>query len=63
MTDKNLKLLQALKNIAALEETIKQVHMSETLNPAIVTGAAARNAIRLAKTAIKEYENERDDHA
>lgn len=57
MTDKNLKLLQALKNIAALEETIKQMHMSETLNPTIVSSAIARNAIRIAKDAIKGYEN------
>lgn len=61
MTDKNLKLLQALKNIAALEETIKQMHMSEVFNPALIAGAAARNAIRLAKTAIKEFEEESRD--
>jgi hypothetical protein len=52
------KLLKALKNIAALEENLKQLHMSETLNPAVMSGAAARNAIRLAKEAIKEFENE-----
>ena len=56
MTDKNLKLLQALKNIAALEETIKQFHMSDIFNPSVVSGAAARNAIRIAKEAIKEFE-------
>lgn len=56
MTDKNMKLLQALKNIAALEEAIKQFHMSDIFNPSVVSGAAARNAIRIAKEAVKEFE-------
>lgn len=56
MTDKNLKLLQALKNIAALEEMIKVMHMSEVFNPTLIAGTTARNAIRIAKEAIKEFE-------
>ena len=51
-----MKLLQALKNIAALEEMIKVMHMSEVFNPTLIAGAAARNAIRIAKEAIKEFE-------
>ena len=56
MTDKTIKLLQALKNIAALEETIKKLHMVETINPTVISGAAARNAIRLAKEAVRDFE-------